>query len=377
MKIAVNTRLLIKGKLEGIGWFTYENLKRITRAHPEHEFYFFFDRRFDNEFIFSGNVHPVVIHPQARHPLLYYIWFEHRIPAALKKTGADLFFSPDGYLSLKTDVPSMNVFHDLNFEHYPKDLPRIERYYYRNYFPEYAYKARRIATVSEYSKNDIVKLYGVDKEKIDVVYNGANEMFTPLSGEKIKQVRKKYSEQRPYFLFVGALHPRKNLARLFPAFDAFKSSDHQGIKLLIVGEKKWWTAAIEKAYEDMQHKDDVIFTGRLSAKELHHIIGSALATTYVSYFEGFGIPIVESFYCEVPVITSNITSMPEVAGDAAELVDPFSIESISKSLQKVASDENYRRELVEKGRERRKMFSWQKTSERLWCSIQKLIEQIG
>ncbi|MCK9269350.1 MAG: glycosyltransferase family 1 protein [Bacteroidales bacterium] len=376
MKIAVNTRLLIKDKLEGIGWFTYENLRRITTQHPEHTFYFLFDRKFHPSFIFADNVVPLVVPPQARHPLLYYLWFEFSVPRVLKKIGAQMFFSPDGYLSLKTQVPSMNVFHDLNFEHYPQDLPRAERRFYRNYFPEYAFKARRIATVSEYSKQDTVKLYGVDKDKIDVVYNGANERFVPLDEATRMATRKKYTGGAPYFLFIGSLHPRKNLARLFPAYDAFKATDTQGVKLLIVGEKKWWTSEIEDAYNSMQWRDEVVFSGRLRVDELHHVLASALATTYVSYFEGFGIPIVESFYCDVPVVTSNVTSMPEVAGDAALLVDPFSIPSITDALQQIATSADLREDLIEKGRERRKMFSWQKTSERLWCSMEKLIEQI-
>jgi len=376
LKIAVNTRLLLKGRLEGIGWFSYETLKRITRSHPEHDFYFLFDRKYDQDFIFAQNVHPIVIAPQARHPVLYYLWFEQAVPRVLKKIGADIFFSPDGYLSLKTDVPSMNVFHDLNFEHYPKDLPWIERKFYRHYFPEYAFKARRIATVSEYSKMDTIKLYGVEKNKIDVVYNGANENFKPIEAAEIKHVRDKYSSGAPYFIFVGSLHPRKNLVRLFAAFDTFKQSDAQNIKLLIVGEKKWWTAEIDSAFEKMIYKTDVIFAGRLNIEQLHLVLASALATAYVSYFEGFGIPIVESFFCDVPVITSNITSMPEVAGDAALLVDPFSIDSIAAALTRIATDENLRKTLIERGHERRKMFSWQKTSERLWCSIENLIEQI-
>jgi len=365
---------LIKGKLEGIGWFSFENLKRITQGHPEHDFYFLFDRKYHPDFIFSENVKPVVVHPQARHPVLYYLWFEHAIPQALKRINADLFFSPDGYLCLKTKVPSVNVFHDLNFEHYPNDLPMIERKFYRHYFPEYARKAVRIATVSEYSKKDIVRLYDVDESKIDVVYNGANESFAPVDEAVKSHTRKRYSGGAPYFLFVGSLHPRKNLARLFPAFDQFKAADDQGIKLMIVGEKKWWTEAIERAYEQMDHKADVIFTGRLNVDQLHKVIASAFALTYVSYFEGFGIPILEAFYCHVPVITSNITSMPEVAGNAALMVDPMSVNSICDAMKKMAGDAGLRDKLIARGIERSKMFSWKKSSERLWHTIEKALE---
>ncbi len=284
-----------------------------------------------------------------------------------------MFLSPDGYLSLSGKTKMLNVFHDLNFEHYPADLPFAERKYYRHFFPKYAYKANRIATVSEYSKSDIVKQYGVSPDKIDVVYNGANENFKPLDEENKKVVREKYTKGNPYFLFVGALHPRKNLVNLFKAFDEFKKSSKASENLLIVGEKKWWTDDIRKAYGEMKNKEDVIFSGRLEFVELQRVVAAALALTYVSYFEGFGIPIVEAFYAETPVITSNVTSMPEIAGDAALLVDPFSVDSICGQMQKIASDSVLRESLIEKGRERRKEFTWQKSADRLWDSIEKTI----
>jgi len=374
MKIAVNTRLLLKNKLEGIGWFTYETLSRITRQHKEHQFYFIFDRSFSDEFIFSDNITPVVIYPQARHPFLYYLWFEYSIPHVLKKIQPDLFFSPDGYLSLSTKVKSMHVIHDLNFEYYPQDLPFLERKNYKYFFPRYARKANRIATVSEFTKNDIIKLYGIPPEKIDVVYNGANEDFHPLSESEKKLVRAKYSQGKPFFIFVGALHPRKNLVNLFKAYDSFSNSNSEGIKLIIVGEKMWWTKEIKAAYEKMNHKDDVIFSGRLGFNELTKVVGSAVALTYVSYFEGFGIPIMEAFYAGIPVITSNVTSMPEVAGNAALLIDPFSIDSITLALKKVSSDENLRNVLIAKGDERKKLFTWQKSADRLWDSMEKAIQ---
>ena len=118
MRIAVNTRLLLKGKLEGIGWFTYESFKLIVRSHPEHEFFFIFDRKFDKEFIFSDNVTPIVVGPPARHPILHFIWYEISIPRILKKIKPDIFISPDSYLSLSSKYPDLIVIHDLNFEHF-------------------------------------------------------------------------------------------------------------------------------------------------------------------------------------------------------------------------------------------------------------------
>ena len=373
MKIAVNTRLLLKNKLEGIGWFAFESLKRITQQHPEHEFVFIFDRPFCDDFIFGSNVTPVVIGPQARHPFLYYIWFNHSIPKVLKEHQPDIFLSPDGYIPLSCKVKTLSVFHDLNFEHFPKDLPFSERYYYQKYFPKYAKKATRLATVSQFSKEDIVKQYGVDEDKIDVVYNGANEKFTPLSPAIKKLVVEKHTGGKPYFIFIGALNPRKNLVNLLKAFDLFKKTDKNSIQLLIVGEKMHKTDAIFDTYEEMNYKADVNFSGRLNNLELHKALASALALTYVSYFEGFGIPIVEAFYTETPVITSNVTSMPEVAGDAALLVDPFSPEDIAQALSEISTNEKLRAQLIEKANVQKEKFHWQKTADNLWNSILKTI----
>ncbi len=373
MKIAVNTRLLLEGKMDGIAWFTYETLKRITKAHPEHEFLFIFDRPYSESFLFSDNIRPVVAHPQSRHPVLWYLFFEFGVPAVLKKHRPDLFLSPDGWLSLRARTPSMAVIHDLNFEKHPEFIPPTVRAYYRHFFPKFARRADRIATVSEFTRRDIVARYGVPPQKIDVVYNGANENYRPVPETVRTETRNKYTDGAPYFIFVGTIHPRKNMTNLFKAFGAFKQAADSEVKLLVVGDRKWWTGDIREAYEGLACKDDVVFGGRLSSEELHKVIASALAMTYVSFFEGFGIPIVEAFYCHVPVITSNVTSMPEVAGDAAVLVDPFSVESIRDAMLKVASDEKFRNTLVEKGAIRGQEFTWQRSAERLWDSMEKLL----
>lgn len=375
MKIAVNTRLLLAGRLDGIGRFADETLRIITRMHPEHQFYFYFDRKYDDSFIYSSNVIPVVIPPQARHPLLFLAWFEASLPLHFKRTKPDIFLSPDGFLSLSTGVKSVAVIHDLNFEHFPEDIPFLVRKYYSNMFPRFARKADRIATVSEFSKSDICNTYHIDPAKIDVVYNGASSIFKPLSISDKQQTRKNFSQGKEYFFFIGTLHPRKNLVNLFKAFDQFKKENTSGTKLVLAGARMWWTDEIRLAYEVMEHHDDVIFTGRVTDEELAALMASALALTYVSYFEGFGIPILEAFHCDTPVITSDIASMPEVAGNAAVLIDPFSIQSIADAMKKVASDSGFREKLIIAGREQRKKFSWEQTAEKLWVCIEKATDR--
>ena len=371
MKIAVNTRLLLDGRLEGIGWFTYESLKRIVRHHPEHEFFFIFDRPYAKKFVLGPNVTPIVTFPPARHPYLWYLYFEYSIPRILKKIGTDLFFSPDGWLSLKTPVKQIDVIHDLNFEHQSDFLVSKHQEYLKKYFPQFARQAVRLATVSEFSKQDIHSLYQIPEDKIEVVYNGCNADFVPLSAERKQKVKAAFSQGCDYFLFVSAIHKRKNLANILRAYDAFKEEKPSNTKFLVVGNRAGAQGDIDEVLNNMKHKDDVLFLGHLPSKELSWVTGAATALVYASFFEGFGIPILEAFYAETPVITSNVTSMPEIAGDAALLVDPNEVGQIKEAMTSLASSPQLCETLIAKGREQRQNFSWDLTAQKLWNCIEK------
>ncbi|MCR4738376.1 MAG: glycosyltransferase family 4 protein [Bacteroidales bacterium] len=374
MKIAVNTRLLLKDRLEGIGWFSHESLRRIVCQHPEHQFYFLFDRPFDESFVYNSNVTPVVAHPPARHPYLWYLFFEMGLPYQLRKIKPDLFLSTDGWipLHLNPDIKVVDVIHDLNFEHHPEFIKPTVLRYYRRFFHRFAQTADRIATVSEYTRQDIHQLYHVPLENIDVVYNGCNELFHPLSEDEKTQVREAYAHGCDFFLFVGLIHKRKNLDTIFRAFDLFKERTDNNMKLLVVGDKKWWQGDIEDSYNAMRHREDVIMLGRQSMPVLTQLTGAARALVYASLFEGFGIPILEAFHAETAVLTSNVTSMPEVAGDAALLVDPHREEDIAEAMHTLWQDNELRNQLIDKGRTRRECFSWQQTADKLWQTIETL-----
>ena len=305
--IAVNTRLLLPNKLDGIGWFTCETLKRITQSHPEHDFVFLFDRKYSDEFIFSENVTPLVIPPQARHPLLWYLWFEYSVAYALRKCKADIFLSPEGLLCSRTTIPQIGVVHDLNFEHYPEYLPANVAAYYKKWFRKSVNIATRLGTVSQFSKNDLIETYKTNADKIDVVYNGSNQLYKPVSDSVKTEIKNKYTNGKPYFIFVGSLHPRKNVVNMLLAFDKFKTESNNELKFVIVGHKQWWNEEIKNTFENLKFKSEIIFTGRQPADELARLTASALASVYVSLFEGFGIPIIEAMNCDVPVITSNVT----------------------------------------------------------------------
>ncbi|MBF0231825.1 MAG: glycosyltransferase family 4 protein [Desulfamplus sp.] len=377
MKIAINTKCLQKDKLEGVGWFTYETLRRITTSHPEHEFVFFFDRQFDASFIFSPNITPVIIPPRTRHLFLRWIWFEYSIPRIVKKIKPSIFVSPDGFLPLKITVPSLTVIHDLSFEHRPNDLPALFRNYCRHFFPRFARKATRIVTVSSFSKEDIIRTYGIKKDKIDVAWCGVNQVFKPVDEHKKKSVREQYTGGHPFFICTGALHPRKNIENLMKAFDQFKCllsgiRDYTGIKLVFVGNPMFLTKSIFYTHRQLRHRKDIIFTGRLPNEELVKLTASAEALLLVSHFEGFGIPLLEAMNCDVPIIVSDCTALPEVAGSAGLYIQPDSFESIAVAMHRILDDSALKQALIENGKKERERFSWDITANTLWKSIEEV-----
>jgi glycosyltransferase involved in cell wall biosynthesis len=373
MNIVVNTRLLLPGKLEGIGRFTHETLRRITVSHPEHRFFFLFDRPCSREFIYSSNVTPVVLGPQARHPLLWYLWFEGVVPRALKELNAHLFLSTDGFGSLRATVPQTLVIHDLSFEHRPQDLRLSHRWFQQYFVPRYARNAERLVTVSSFSRDDLVRKYHIPEGKINIVPNGVSEQFHPLPGPAIRKVREKYAGSRPYFLFVGALQPRKNIVNLLLAYEQFCRQTDEEVDLLIVGGDMHKTREIIKTHRSMKCGSKVHFTGRVPDVELVQLMGAALALTFVPFFEGFGIPVIEAMAAGIPVICSNSSSLPEVGGGSVCYVAPESVDEIADAMIKIYTDKDYAGVLISSGKERSGSYTWERSAKLLWESMMKTV----
>ena len=254
-------------------------------------------------------------------------------------------------MSLNSDIQQVGVIHDLNFEHYPEDLPKNILKYYKKYMPLFAQKANKVITVSNYSKNDIVNKYKVNSEKIKVIYNGGNDIFKPIKEEKIRNFQNN-NTNRPYFIYVGSLHKRKNIERMLKAFQAFNNEDKWDF--IIIGTDMW------KGQLDLDGiLNNVKFIGRKSGNELAMWIASSSALVYISYFEGFGLPILEGMMSGVPVISGNLTSLPEVGGKAVIYVDPFNLDSINKGMQEATSNYQKYRDL---GLKQATLFSWDKSA---------------
>jgi len=363
-RIALNARLLIADRLEGIGWFTHECYKRIIAAHPEHQFRLIFDRPPHADFEYGENADAVRLWPPARRPFLYDWWFDYSVGRELKRWKADAFVSTDGMLCRRTSVSQLAVFHDLNFMHHPEWMPAREARYYRSRFPEFAQRATGVVTVSEYSKRDIVEQFGVQDANIRVVPNAPSPTYCP-------EARDAELDGMPdlppggYFIFVGSLHPRKNLDGLLTAFQNYRARGGT-LELVIVGEHMW--------KGENRRLEGTRFLGRLNRDVLPTVMARAHALVFVPWFEGFGVPIVEAFASGVPVIASCTTSMPEVCGGAeAALVDPGDPNAISEAMRRLEQDPELHAAAVERGLKRAQDFNWDASASKLWSAVESIL----
>ncbi len=369
MVIAVNTRFLLPKNLEGFGYFTKELLQLLTQQYPQHQFHFFFDRPFDAAFIFSPNVQGHLVSPPARHPFLWKYWFDVKVLLLLKRLKADVFLSVDGQCSLTTRVPQCLVVHDLGFLHHPEAYKKSHRLYLKRYTPAFIKKAKRLVTVSQFSKQDIMTQYQTDDSKISVVYNGIKDIFIPTSFDKQAEVKEKFTAGTEFFLYAGAIHPRKNLINLLKAFSIFKRRLKSSMKLVLAGRLAWKNDEFLTLLATYKYKEDVVLTGYVNESDLADLMAAAYSLVYPSLFEGFGVPVIEAMKCGVPVLTSKNSSMQEIGEEAALYFDPQNIDDIANKLMRIYKDEKERNDLIEKGFLVAQKYSWQKTADGVWDSL--------
>ncbi len=358
MKIAVNARFLLPGKLEGLGWYAHEVTQRMVAQHPDDTFLLLFDRPFDPRFVYGPNVQPIVVPPPTRHPLLWHAWFEWALPMVFRRHRPDVFFSPDAYLSMRATVPTVMTVHDLIPLHDPMSIRPSHRGYYLRNMPRFMRRADHLMTISEYTKRGIVEAGLADADRITVAYNGCRDGFRPFSEVEKTGVRARHTEGRPYFFYTGAIHPRKNIPRLIRAFDRFKAETGAPALLLLAGRFAWQTDDVTAAHEQARHRADIRLLGYVPETELTALMAAAEALTYVSLNEGFGLPVLEAMHCDTPVITANVSALPEVAGDAALLVDPTDETAIAAALKKICFDSAFVAGLRPKMRAQREKFTW-------------------
>lgn len=359
----------------GVGTYTYELAKRM-KDKENVEFcgnIFNFCGKRNNEELLAGITMPVRENKLLHYGIYRRVWRYLPIPHECMfpgKVDLSVFFNfivpPNICGKVITTV------HDLTYLRYPETMKK-SNYKHLTRGMDYSVKrSNKIVTVSNFSKQEIQKYLGVPEDKISVVYNAPS--LANRSSE-FEEICKKYRIRSPYILFVGTIEPRKNVARLLQAFELLKGEYRIPHQLVLAGGKGWQDEQIFQVLQDIHFSNDVIFTGYVSAEEKNSLYQNASVFVFPSVYEGFGIPPLEAMTWGCPVVCADAASLPEVVGEAAELVDPLDEVSIANGILRVLSDSEYAETLVRKGTLRAKEFSWEQSAERLFSVCKEVLEE--
>ena len=299
----------------------------------------------------------------------YSVREQFQVPRDLRREKADLFHSPHYVFSPLTPCRSVVTIHDCIHLRFPQYLPnRLGYAYARSFLWVATHRSDRIMTVSEASKRDILEYFNVPPQKIDVIYNGIDERFsTPPPEEDLVLVRERYQLDGPFILYAGNIKPHKNLGRLIEAFHILRATgpEFEPVKLVIIGDEIAKYAALRHAVHRHKLHKHVRFFGFVPARTLVSLYRLASVFVFPSLYEGFGLPPLEAMASGTPVITSNVSSLPEVVGDAAVLIDPLRPDDIADAMRRVLSDSALRADMSRRGLERAKQFSWERSVRRV------------
>ncbi|OLC42200.1 MAG: hypothetical protein AUI64_05550 [Acidobacteria bacterium 13_1_40CM_2_64_6] len=360
MRIGIDARKLHDF---GIGTYIRNLLRQLARLDRETEFVVFC-RPDDREALTSlgENFRPV-----PERSANYSVAEQLSIPLALRREGITLFHAPHYVLPPLVRCRSVVTIHDCIHLMFPQYLPsRLALQYARTSIALAARRAARVMTVSESSKRDILRFVDVKPEKIDVIYNAYDERFTIEPREEdVVRVRERYQLHDEFVLYAGNVKPHKNLERLIDAFDLVRKRGLDHLKLVMIGDDISKYTALRRAVHQHQLHKYVRFLGYLPEETLAVMYRLAGVFVFPSLYEGFGLPPLEAMASGTPVVTSNVSSLPEVAGDAAVLVDPYDALSIADGIHRVLTDETLRRDLRKKGVARAGMFSWEASVRRV------------
>ena len=296
---------------------------------------------------------------------------QFRMGGIARACGADLIHYPANVGPLMGIKHFVLTVHDLSFLHHPEWFTRSRAAYYRHAVVRSARKAARIITVSQHAKDDLVALGGINADRIDVVHNGVRPVFLPATYEAQDEVLTEWELPEKYFVYAGTLEPRKNLARLVRAWDA-TAAEHD-FDLVIIGREGWKLDAFNSALIASKHRKRIHLLGHLPEEDLIPVISAARAFLWPSLFEGFGLPPLEAMACGTPVLTSNTSSLPEVCGNAAVLVDPTDEEAIADGIRRFATDLRFREDYRLRGRARAKQFTWDRAAAQTVATYQRAL----
>jgi glycosyltransferase involved in cell wall biosynthesis len=284
-----------------------------------------------------------------------------KLRSIASRINLDAIHDPNGvapFHGLPGSVRSVVTLHDAFAFIYPEHHNRLDTWRYRWHLPYAVRKSDAVITVSKCSQRDLVKHLSLDPNKVSVIHEGVHPRYSP-EGDELQDSRAlaKYGVRPPYLLYVGGLNDRKNVARLLQSFDSL-SDDHPGVQLVIAGKRQWKTQSIEQAFKSLSARTSVHFTGYLDDNDLPAVYRAATALVFPSLYEGFGLPPLEAMACGTPAIVSNRSSLPEVTGDAALLIDPYDTVGLTRQMDRILRDGALRESLRAHGLKRASQFNW-------------------
>lgn len=377
MRIGIDVRCLAEGRRTGVEEYTLNLLQNLFEADKKNDYILFFNA-YKSKADFSWlKKYPNVTLKKFNFPnkLLNFLFWYLNWPKLDKMIGGvDLFFMPNiifGSVSKKTKL--IITIHDLSFEHYPESFSLKRRFWHIFVNPKkICQRAHGIIAVSESTKNDLIKIYKINPRKIEVIYSAVSEKFSIISrnDEKMIKVKEKYKLPYKFILYLGTIEPRKNIIGIIRFFNNLqkiglnenKYKELLDYKLVIAGSKGWLSKEFFSELKKSEFKNSISFVNYIPDSDKEHIFNLASLFVYPSFFEGFGLPVLEAMSCGVPVITSNVSSLPEVVSDAAVMIDPNKPQEITEAAINIILNKEFRENLIKKGIGQSKKFHWQKTA---------------
>jgi len=342
----------------GINSYIYHLLTNLGQIDSGYRYSVFLsDRRF-----VDGRLKLYYSRWPTHRPVVRILWEQLVQPIVLQRRGVDLLHAMAFTGPLVTSCPFVITIYDLSFYHYPEAFRPWNRRYLSFFTALSARRARRVIAISESTKRDVVTRLGVSPDRVDVVYCGVDEIFRPLSPAEVACFRHERALPDRFILFLGTLEPRKNVQTLVRAYAHWRKAERGVPKLVVAGGKGWYYDQIFAEVESLDLTGNVIFPGYVMQQELPLWYNAAELFVYPSRFEGFGLPVLEAMACGTPVITTNVASLPEVAGDATLFVSPDDETGLVKAMRRALSDKALRQEMTTRGLAHSAQFTWARTA---------------
>lgn len=371
MKLGVDVRVLMDKQYSGIADYTSILLRTILEKNTEDEFSLFYNSFADCSSRIGKFNHQNLKVKKLAYPNKLFNYGLQSLLAQPKIDkilgGVDVFWSPHfNFTRLSNKAKHVLTIHDLSFIRYPEFFNRRKNIWHRALrVKNLAKQASAIIAVSENTRQDVIELLDIDPEKVKTIYSGVNPVHSLPNNREEKDFFKLHDLGSRFILYLGTIEPRKNLIGLIHAYNLFRNNNIKlvDVQLVLAGAKGWRNRDIFQAWEDSPYRHDIKFLGYVSNSEKELLYKRAELFVYPSYYEGFGLPVLEAMDRGLAVITSNVSSIPEVVAESAIMLNPYDISEIAKALELLISDDDLKLSLVESGLKRAQEFSWEKTAE--------------